>query len=102
MINAVKHRTMLAPPAGSRRSVSQPPLPVKALLLAVPGGTRGAQRFPRRRHQRAGLGLAFALFIFGVVKGRFTGINPLKGGFQTMIIGGLAAAAAFGIAKLVG
>lgn len=31
-----------------------------------------------------------ALFVFGFVKGRFTGINPLRGGVQTIFIGGLA------------
>ena len=42
-----------------------------------------------------------ALFVFGYVKGRFTGINPMRGGAQTVLIGGLAAAAAFAIAKLI-
>jgi len=43
-----------------------------------------------------------ALFIFGVVKGKLTGISPLRGGFQTVTIGGLASAAAFGLAKWIG
>ena len=42
-----------------------------------------------------------ALFIFGCVKSHFTGINPLRGGLQTMLIGGLAASAAFCIARLI-
>ena len=42
-----------------------------------------------------------ALFIFGYVKGKLTGISPLRGGFQTVIIGGLASAAAFGLAKAI-
>ncbi len=42
-----------------------------------------------------------ALFIFGFVKGRLTGIHPLRGGLQTLVIGGLASAAAFGLAKLI-
>jgi vacuolar iron transporter family protein len=42
-----------------------------------------------------------ALFIFGYVKGRMTGIAPLRGGLQTVIIGGLASAAAFGLAKAI-
>jgi VIT1/CCC1 family predicted Fe2+/Mn2+ transporter len=42
-----------------------------------------------------------ALFIFGYTKGRLTGIAPLRGGIRTVIIGGLAAAAAFGIARLI-
>jgi VIT1/CCC1 family predicted Fe2+/Mn2+ transporter len=41
-----------------------------------------------------------ALFIFGCIKARFTGIPWWRGGFQTTLIGGLAAAAAFGIARL--
>jgi VIT1/CCC1 family predicted Fe2+/Mn2+ transporter len=42
-----------------------------------------------------------ALFIFGYVKGKLTGISPLRGGLQTVIIGGLASAAAFGLAKAI-
>jgi VIT1/CCC1 family predicted Fe2+/Mn2+ transporter len=42
-----------------------------------------------------------ALFLFGYFKGRLTGINPLKGGLQTVIIGGLASAAAFGLARWI-
>ena len=43
-----------------------------------------------------------ALFIFGAVKGRFTGTNPLRSALQTALIGGLAAAAAFLIARAIG
>ncbi|MFN2167675.1 MAG: VIT1/CCC1 transporter family protein [Anaerolineae bacterium] len=43
-----------------------------------------------------------ALLIFGYVKARFTGLNPLRGAVQTVLIGGLAAAAAFAIARLIG
>jgi VIT1/CCC1 family predicted Fe2+/Mn2+ transporter len=42
-----------------------------------------------------------ALAIFGWVKGRFTGASPGRSSFQTVLIGGLAAAAAFGIAKAI-
>jgi VIT1/CCC1 family predicted Fe2+/Mn2+ transporter len=42
-----------------------------------------------------------ALFAFGYGKGRLTGLHALRGGFRTVIIGGLAAAAAFGIARLI-
>jgi len=42
-----------------------------------------------------------ALLIFGYVKGRFTGAVPIQSALQTMIIGGLAAAAAFLIARLI-
>ncbi len=43
-----------------------------------------------------------ALFVFGYIKGRFTGLQPIRGGWQTVVIGGLAAAAAFVIARAVG
>jgi VIT1/CCC1 family predicted Fe2+/Mn2+ transporter len=42
-----------------------------------------------------------ALGAFGFVKGRFTGTRPLRGAFQTVLIGGLAAAAAFLIARAI-
>jgi VIT1/CCC1 family predicted Fe2+/Mn2+ transporter len=42
-----------------------------------------------------------ALFAFGFTKGRFTGIAPGKSGMKTLIIGSLAATAAFAMAKLV-
>jgi VIT1/CCC1 family predicted Fe2+/Mn2+ transporter len=42
-----------------------------------------------------------ALFVFGYVKGRLTGIAPLRGGVQTVVIGGLASAAAFGLARWI-
>ena len=43
-----------------------------------------------------------ALFVFGYIKGHFTGAKPLKSAFQTCLIGSLAAAAAFFIARLIG
>lgn len=43
-----------------------------------------------------------ALFIFGWVKGKMTGISPWRGGLQTVAIGGVASAAAFGLAKWIG
>lgn len=42
-----------------------------------------------------------ALFAFGYLKGRVTGIMPWRSALQTVIIGGLAAAAAFLIARAV-
>lgn len=42
-----------------------------------------------------------ALIVFGAVKGRFTGTPMIRSGLQTALIGGLAAAAAFAIAKLI-
>lgn len=43
-----------------------------------------------------------ALLVFGYVKGRFTTPRPFRSAWQTALVGGLAAAAAFGIAKLFG
>ena len=43
-----------------------------------------------------------ALFLFGFFKGQFTGISPLRSGAQTVLVGGLAAAVAFGLARLIG
>lgn len=42
-----------------------------------------------------------ALAVFGGVKGRFTGVPVLRSGLQTTVTGGLAAAAAFGIARWI-
>jgi VIT1/CCC1 family predicted Fe2+/Mn2+ transporter len=42
-----------------------------------------------------------ALLVFGYVKGRFTGTRPVRSAIQTALIGGLAAAAAYGLAKLI-
>ena len=42
-----------------------------------------------------------ALFVFGYVKGKLTGISPFRGGLQTVTIGGLASAAAYGLARLI-
>jgi VIT1/CCC1 family predicted Fe2+/Mn2+ transporter len=43
-----------------------------------------------------------ALTLFGYVKGHFTGASPARSALQTALIGGLAAAAAFGIARAIG
>ena len=41
-----------------------------------------------------------ALLVFGYIKGRFTGTRPWRSALQTTLIGGLAAAAAFLIARV--
>ena len=41
-----------------------------------------------------------ALYSFGYVKGRFTGTKPIKSGYQTALIDGLAATTAFILAHL--
>lgn len=43
-----------------------------------------------------------ALFVFGAVKGHFTGANKLKSALQTLVVGGLAAGAAFSLAHAFG
>ena len=56
-------------------------------------------------HRALGVSVGFtilALFVFGFLKGRFTGTSPWRSGLQTVVVGGLAAAAAFGLAKLFG
>lgn len=42
-----------------------------------------------------------ALGVFGYVKGMFTGVVPWRSALQTMLVGGLAAAAAFAIARAI-
>jgi VIT1/CCC1 family predicted Fe2+/Mn2+ transporter len=61
--------------------------------------------FSATAHGALGASIALtlaALLIFGVVKGRFTGARPVRSGIQTVVIGGLAAAAAFLLARLLG
>jgi VIT1/CCC1 family predicted Fe2+/Mn2+ transporter len=43
----------------------------------------------------------FALLVFGYVKARFTGTARVRGAVQTLVTGGLAATAAFLIARLI-
>ena len=41
----------------------------------------------------------FALLVFGAVKGKLTGAGAIRSGVQTVLIGGLAAGVAYGLAK---
>lgn len=43
-----------------------------------------------------------ALAIFGALKGRLTGTGTLRGALQTVVVGGLASAAAFLVARWIG
>jgi len=61
------------------------------MAMSTPGGALGAS---------ACLTLA-ALFAFGWVKAKFTGINSWKGAGQTTLVGGIAATAAYIIARAV-
>jgi VIT1/CCC1 family predicted Fe2+/Mn2+ transporter len=42
-----------------------------------------------------------ALAVFGYVKGRFTGLAPLRSAVQTVLVGGIAAGVAFALARLI-
>ena len=42
-----------------------------------------------------------ALVVFGFIKGRFTGMRPMRSALQTALIGSAAAGAAFAIARLI-
>ena len=42
-----------------------------------------------------------ALLAFGYIKGKFTTVRPFRSAWQTVVVGGLAAAAAFAIAKAI-
>jgi len=61
--------------------------------------------FQHEAHRALGVSVVFtlvALLVFGFFKGRFTGASPVRSGLQTALVGGLAAAAAFALAKLFG
>ena len=42
-----------------------------------------------------------ALLVFGYIKGRFTVKKPIRSAWQTVVVGGLAATAAFVLAKMI-
>ncbi len=42
-----------------------------------------------------------ALLVFGFVKGRYSGARPLRSAVQTLVVGGIAAAAAYTLVKAV-
>jgi VIT1/CCC1 family predicted Fe2+/Mn2+ transporter len=42
-----------------------------------------------------------ALFVFGSIKGHYTGVKPWRAGAQTVLVAGLAASAAFLLARLI-
>jgi vacuolar iron transporter family protein len=43
-----------------------------------------------------------ALFVFGFIKGRFTTNRPVRSAWQTVLVGSVAATAAFTIARMIG
>jgi len=48
------------------------------------------------------LATLLALIAFGGIKARFTGAKPFQSALQTLVVGGLAATAAFLIARMIG
>ena len=58
--------------------------------------------FPQTALLYSVIATLIALFAFGYMKGTFTGTHPFQSAFRTTLIGGLAAGAAFGIAKAIG
>jgi VIT1/CCC1 family predicted Fe2+/Mn2+ transporter len=61
--------------------------------------------FLHEAHRALLVSVAFtllALLVFGYLKGRFTGARPVRSALQTALVGGLAAAAAYSLAKLLG
>jgi VIT1/CCC1 family predicted Fe2+/Mn2+ transporter len=91
----------------------EPPDPKRALrsALSIAGAYVGGGLIPLAPYMMlAGAQAALAasvavtlgaLAVFGYVKGHFTGTKPLRSALQTVLIGGLAAAAAFGIARAI-
>ena len=72
----------------------------------IVGGLIPLSPYMAMPHLRAALFVSIgitlaALFVFGLVKGRMTGMNPLKSAVQTSVIGALASAAAFGLARAI-
>ena len=41
------------------------------------------------------------LLVFGGIKGKLTGVSPVRAALQTMVVGGVAAAIAFAVAQMV-
>ena len=52
--------------------------------------------------QYSAVATLICLFIFGYLKSSMTGVNAFSGAIRVTLIGAVAAAAAFGVAKLVG
>lgn len=56
---------------------------------------------PRTALWISAIATLIALAVFGAIKGRFTGTGSWRGAWQTVIVGGIAAFAAFALARLV-
>jgi VIT1/CCC1 family predicted Fe2+/Mn2+ transporter len=67
----------------------------------IPLGPYILMRVPQSALLVSVLATLVALFVFGYLKGRFTGTHALTSATRTTVIGGVAAGAAYGIAKLI-
>lgn len=80
-----------------------------ALTIAgsyIAGGIIPLSPYMAMHSARSALGISvvvtlIALAVFGYIKGRFTGARAVRSAAQTIVIGGLAAGAAFLLAKLI-
>ncbi len=87
-----------------------PSAPISAATIAISylvGGLIPLLPYMLTRHLSEALRISvfttgIALLIFGGVKGHFTGAGRLVSAVQTLLVGGLAAAAAFWLAHLFG
>ena len=91
----------------------EPPIPGRAIRSAltiggsyVAGGLIPLFPYMLNQDRSTALGLSIAvtllaLVLFGYLKGRITGTGAWRSALQTTLIGGLAAAAAFTIARLI-
>jgi VIT1/CCC1 family predicted Fe2+/Mn2+ transporter len=75
-------------------------------LAYIAGGAVPLAPYVLGRNMSASLHLSvvitlIALFVFGGLKGRLLGSHALRSALQTMLIGGLAAGAAFALARLL-
>jgi len=89
------------------------PNPQRALVSAVTiggayvvGGLIPLVPYMTMSSAREALGVssvvtAIALVVFGYVKGRFTGLKPVRSAGQTLLVGGLAAGVAYVLARLL-
>ena len=86
---------------GSRRASSLARLADIATIVYKPPDSYTGERTADEQYANIAITVV-ALFIFGYVKGQFTGSKPLKSAIQTCLIGSIAAAVAFFVARLIG
>ena len=105
---AASARVETAAQTGTRRSLR--PAAVSAVIVVATTAAAAAlspalqQTLFDAAARALAVSVAFtllALFVFGYVKAHFTGSRPIRSALQTALVGGLAAAAVFGIARAI-